>query len=268
MPISRINVGVEQTTQLIAAATTGNTAIHLRGSENLVQVLRVVVERFMEENPGTLLALSAGGTVRGYKAIIDGTCEMALASSAMSEEQGRLAAKAKIRLRTEIIGSDAILPIVHADNPLPALTLEQMRRIFAGRVTNWAELGGNNRPITVMVNDPGSGTAMTWREQVLAGTPLSTRAIMVRERESALRVAADPGAISYRAEILPTAKGARPMALLAGHGPHTITRDLMLVVRDPAPPLAAQFLAWVTSPAGSNLMRVSQDQQVGAARWP
>lgn len=266
MSISRVKVGVEQTTQLITAATTGKTAIHLRGSDNLAQVLRVVVERFMDENPGTLLALSAGGTVRGFKAIIDGTCEMALASSAMPEEQSRLATKAKITLRSEIIGSDAILPLVNADNPLPSLTLEQLRRIFAGRVSNWAELGGNNRPITVMVMDPGSGTAATWREQVLAGTPLSTRAIIVRERESALRVAADSGAISYRAEILPSAKGARPMTLMSNNGLHTITRDLMLVVRDPAPPLAAHFLAWVTSPEGRNILRASQDQQVGAAR--
>ncbi|MBC7952075.1 MAG: substrate-binding domain-containing protein [Rhodospirillaceae bacterium] len=266
MSISKVNVGVEQITQLIAAATAGKTAIHLRGSENLAQVLRVVVERFMDDYPGTLLALSTGGTVRGFKALIDGTCEMALASSAISDEQSRLASKAKIHLRTEVIGSDNILPLVHTDNPLPALTLEQMRRIFAGRVTNWAELGGNNQPITVMVMDPSSGTAVTWREQVLAGIPLSTRTVVVRERESALRVAADPGAISYRAEILPTAKGARPITLLSGHGPHTITRDLMLVVRDPAPPLAAQFLAWVTSPEGRNLLRVSQDQQIGAAR--
>jgi phosphate transport system substrate-binding protein len=266
MSISRLNVGVEESTQLIAAATSGKIAIHLRGSGNLAQVLRVLVERFMDDNPGTLLALSGGGTVRGFKAVIDGTCDIALASSAMTEEQNRLAAKARIRLRTEIIGSDNILPIVHADNPLPTLTLEQTRRIFGGRITNWSELGGPNRPITVMVMDPGSGTAAIWREQVLSGTPLSTRAIVVRERESATRVAIDPGAISYRSEILPAAKGARPMPLLAGHGPHNITRDLMLVVRDPAPPLATQFLAWVTSPEGRNLMRISQDQQIGAAR--
>lgn len=265
MSISGTNVGVEQTTQLIAAATTGGNAIHLRGSESLTQVLRIVAERFMDEHPGTLVSLSGGGTSRGVKAVIDGTCEIGLASSAISDEHTRYAAKAKIALRSEIIAADNIVPIVHADNPLPSLTLEQMRRIFAGRVVNWAELGGPDRPITVLVMDPGLGTAVTWRERVLAGVPLSTHAVMIRERESAVKVAANVGAISYRAEILPPAKGARPLALIAGHKPLAITRDLLLVVRDPAPPLAAQFLTWVTSPKGRDLMRASQDEQVGAA---
>lgn len=266
MSFSKSNVGLEQTTQLIAAASTGVSSAYLRGSESLTQVLRVVVERFMDEYPGALISLSAGGTVRGIKAIIDGTCEIALASSPISDEQKRLAAKANITLRHEIIGADAILPIVHADNPLPFLTLEQMRRIFAGRVTNWSELGGHNRPISVLVMDPGSGTAATWRERVLAGMPLSTRATLVREREAAMRVAADSGAISYRAEVLPGAKGARPMTLLAGQSPLTITRELVLIARDPTPPMAAKFLKWVTSAEGRNLMRASQDEQVGAAR--
>lgn len=64
---------------------------------------------------------------------------------------------------------DGIAVVVHPDNPIEALSLEQLRAIFTGGVKRWRELGGPDEPITVLSRESNSGTYVFFREHVLGG---------------------------------------------------------------------------------------------------
>jgi phosphate transport system substrate-binding protein len=65
------------------------------------------------------------------------------------------------------IGQDGIAVIVHPDNPITSLSVEQMRQIYEGEITNWREVGGSDLPIEVVSREDGSGTRAEFESQVM-----------------------------------------------------------------------------------------------------
>lgn len=96
-------------------------------------------------------------TVRGYKAVVDGTADI-LFCAAPSEEQKQYAAEQGVELVYVPIGLEAFVFFVNENNPVDGLTVEQIRGIYAGEYTNWTELGGANRVINPVTRLSGSGS--------------------------------------------------------------------------------------------------------------
>jgi len=96
-------------------------------------------------------------TVRGYQAVVDGTADI-LFCAAPSEEQKQYAAEQGVELVYVPIGLEAFVFFVNENNPVDGLTVEQIRGIYAGEYTNWAELGGANRVINPVTRLEGSGS--------------------------------------------------------------------------------------------------------------
>ena len=96
-------------------------------------------------------------TVRGYQAIVDGTADI-LFCAAPSEEQKQYAAEQGVELVYIPVGLEAFVFFVNENNPVDGLTVEQIRGIYAGEYTNWAELGGANRIINPVTRLEGSGS--------------------------------------------------------------------------------------------------------------
>lgn len=117
-----------------------------------------------------------------------------------------------------VVGIDGLAVIVHPDNPVTALGVDRIRDLFAGRITNWRELGGPNRPVTLYARDEKSGTWDSFESMVLQGTPLAASAQRF-ESSSTLsdRVAADPDAIGFIG--LPYVRDARALEVAAGDTP-------------------------------------------------
>lgn len=98
----------------------------------------------------------------------DGKCRVAVLSREPNDlEKEALNADPKRVLRVMVAAHDAIAVIVHGDNPVEQLTLPQLKDIFTGKVTNWRELGGQDRPIRPLVRDRNSGTYDLFQTQVL-----------------------------------------------------------------------------------------------------
>ncbi len=96
-------------------------------------------------------------TVRGYKAVVDGTVDI-LFCAAPSEAQKAYAAENEVELRYIPVGREAFVFFVHRDNPVENLTVEQIRSLYAGEIRNWAEVGGSFRPVNPVTRLSGSGS--------------------------------------------------------------------------------------------------------------
>ena len=114
-----------------------------------------------------------------------------------------------------VVGIDGLAVIVHPDNPVSALSIEQIRDAFSGGVDNWSQLGGPDRPITRYARDDKSGTWDSFDSMVLQETPLAAGTPRFESSsELSDRVADDPGAIGFIG--LPYINDAKALAVSAG----------------------------------------------------
>lgn len=105
-----------------------------------------------------------------YKDIVDGNADIIICAQP-SDEQLAYAAENGVELEMVQIGSDAFVFIVNENNPVTDITVDQIRGIYSGKITNWSELGGRNMPIAAMHRNEGSGS-QTALEKLMGDTPV------------------------------------------------------------------------------------------------
>jgi len=114
-------------------------------------------DNFYGENFAVDSKMQYKNTVRGYRAVVDGTTDI-LFCAAPSAEQEKYAEEQGVELVYVPIGLEAFVFFVNENNPVDNLTTEQIRGIYAGEYTNWAEVGGANRVINPVTRLSGSGS--------------------------------------------------------------------------------------------------------------
>ncbi len=122
------------------AAYAGN--IRIDGSTTVLPIAQKVSEAFMKEYPDVSISVSGGGSGNGIKGIIDGTVDIGDSSRFIKEDEVKLSVEKGGYPVPFAIGYDCIVPIVHSSNPVSNLTLEQLKAIYKGDVTNWKDWGG------------------------------------------------------------------------------------------------------------------------------
>ncbi|OQX39114.1 MAG: hypothetical protein B0D91_02445 [Oceanospirillales bacterium LUC14_002_19_P2] len=192
--------------------------------------------------------VKAHGSSSGFNALLNGEADMA-ASSRQIRKQERLAlvrfGDLMSALSETVVGIDGIAIVVHPDNPLRQLTIGQVARIFAGEVSNWSELGGEDRPIVVHARDERSGTWDTFRKLVLGKTYSLTSAAIRFESNAVLsgRVTAEPDAIGFVS--LNTIGQARALAIASGEARALLPDRLTVATEDYA--LARRLFLYLPS---------------------
>jgi phosphate transport system substrate-binding protein len=148
-----------------AAAAGGE--ILISGSTTVLPVMQKAGEAFMAANPKISLAISGGGSGTGIKALNEKLCQVAMSSrdiKASEVEEGKAAGVNPVRTS---IAVDALVPVVHPENSLSNLTVQQLRDIYAGRITNWKDVGGKDGNIVVISRDSASGTFEIFSEYIM-----------------------------------------------------------------------------------------------------
>ena len=115
-------------------------------------------------------AMHYTNTRGAYKDIVDGKADLIICV-APSEEQLAYAAQNGVELEMVEIGKDAFVFIVNSDNPVSDISVDQIRGIYSGEITNWKELGGPNVPIAAMRRNEGSGSQSAL-ENLMGDTPI------------------------------------------------------------------------------------------------
>ena len=106
---------------------------------------------------------------------INGTTELIITDRGITQEEQELAQEKGVELLSRPVAKDALTFIVHADNPVQNLTLEQIRKIYTGEITNWKEVGGNDALIIPYVRNADSGTQTNMETMVMKGLSMPDR---------------------------------------------------------------------------------------------
>jgi phosphate transport system substrate-binding protein len=162
-----VTVGCRRTTG--TSASTGGEAqtIQNKGSDTLVNLALAWVEAYAVIRPDVRISVTGGGSGTGIAAMINGTVDIANASRAMKSEEIEAARANGIEPLEFVVARDAIAVVVHPDNPIEHLTLEQIGKIYTGKITNWSEVGSYDRPIVLLSRESNSGTYVYFVENVV-----------------------------------------------------------------------------------------------------
>jgi len=172
--------------------------IVVKGSTTVLPIAQPCAEVFMDQNPDIDISIQGGGSGVGITSLIDGTCDIGNSSRPVKEEEVAKAKEKGVELFANIIAKDAIAVIVHTSNKIDGLTLEQIKAIYTGEISNWSPVGGEDQVIVVVSRDSASGTFEAFNELVLHKEKLRPDALMQASNAAvAITVANTPGAIGY-----------------------------------------------------------------------
>ena len=187
-------------------------------------------------------------------------CQIGMSSRPITSAEG-----ARQPFLGRAVGIDGVVPVVNPANPVEHLDEESLREIFTGRLTNWSQRGGNDRPIAIFLSDDAADNA-PFRSVILHGAEFSRLALRVPGSQVALAVARDPAAIGLSS--FARQSPARPLQIVFGKdgavaanpltvkdGRYPIVHQLYLYTADPAHPLVADFLSYVESDDGQAILK-------------
>ena len=141
--------------------------IENKGSDTLVNLALAWAEAYMGLHPEVSISVTGGGSGTGIAAMINGTVDIANASREMKAEEIAASQANGITPVEHTVAQDAIAVVVNPNNPVNKLTLQQISDIYMGRITNWREVGGFNRPIVLLSRESNSGTYVYFLENVV-----------------------------------------------------------------------------------------------------
>ena len=132
-----------------AAALSGNVATG--GSTSMKNVIAALTEGFAEVEPGVTVSYDPTGSGAGITGATDKTLDIGLSSRALKDDE-------KNDVDGTIVALDGIAIIVNKDSKVADLTVEQLKKMFTGEITNWKDVGGDDGEIVLVGREAGSGT--------------------------------------------------------------------------------------------------------------
>ena len=146
---SSTSAAAGSTASSTAAALSGNVATG--GSTSMKNVIAALTEGFTEVEPGVTVSYDPTGSGAGITGATDKTLDIGLSSRALKDDE-----KADVEGTT--IALDGIAIIVNNASKVEDLTVDQLKQMFTGEITNWSEVGGDDGEIVLIGREAGSGT--------------------------------------------------------------------------------------------------------------
>jgi phosphate transport system substrate-binding protein len=216
----------------------------------------------MKKNPSIKVFVSGSGSGTGIKALIDGTTDIATSSREAKDKEVAAGKKKGIKLTAHKVALDGIVPIVHSSMKIDNITMEQLRDIYNGKIKSWKEIGGPNRPISVVSRDTSSGTYEVWEELVLKKDRVRPDALLVASNGQAVQTVAKNkyalgyigiGYITQSIKVLKVnGKTASEETVRDGSWP--VARPLYMYTNGKPAGVIAKFIDFVLSSEGQKLV--------------
>jgi phosphate transport system substrate-binding protein len=187
---------------LIAAMSSTTFAagkgVTIKGSTTVLPIAQAASEVFMEKNPSIDISIQGGGSGVGIASLIDKTTDIANSSRKIKKEEIDKAKAAGVSAFENEIALDGIAVIVNNANPVKALTKDQIKAIYTGKISNWSQVGGKNEKIVVVSRDSSSGTYEAFDELALNKERPRPDALTTASNQAvAQTISQTPGAIGY-----------------------------------------------------------------------
>lgn len=261
-------------TQLAEPANPART-IENKGSDTMVNLALAWAEAYMQERPSIRISVTGGGSGTGIAAMINGTVNLANASRAMKEDEFEQAQANGIDPLEHIVAQDAIAVVINPSNPVSRLTIPQLSDIFSGEITNWSEVGGEDRPIVLLSRESNSGTYVYFLENVIQYDEsikdrlFSPDTLLLPSSEGiSSEVRQNPNVIGYdglgyvtpdqKTVAIATAAGkpyVSPSEETVNNGSYPIARPLYMYTAGEMEGEVMEYLDWIWGPEGQALVR-------------
>lgn len=232
--------------------------IKIGGSTTVQPIATAAAEAFMKKRSDITVTVQGGGSGAGIKGVAEGTFDIGDASRELKEKEKQMYPD----LIPHAIAVDAIAIVVHPSNKINELTLEQVKEIFAGKITNWKEVGGEDKPIVVVIREEGSGTRETFEKKVMKGEECTGDALQ-KPSNGAVKatVATNENAIGYIGLGYVDASvkalrinGVAPTKDTARSGEYPISRKLYMITKGEPKGAVKEFLEFMLSAEGQKIV--------------
>ncbi len=231
----------------------------------MVNLALAWAEAYQAVHPEVSISVTGGGSGTGIAALINGTVDIANASRQIKDEEMAAAEANGVEPVEFVVARDAIAIIVHPDNPVSQLTLQQISDIYTGVINNWAEVGGEDRPIVRLSRETNSGTHVYFLETVIrlgdkeSDLLFSMDTLLLPSSEGIINeIRQNPNAIGYDGlgyvprdlKVIAVARQeggryVRPSIASVNDGSYPIARDLYMYTAGEPQGAVREYLDWI-----------------------
>ena len=239
------------------AAPSGTQAtVSTDGSTSMEKVIGYLSEAYMDENKNVKVTYNPTGSGSGIQAVSEGRCDNGLTSRDLKDDE-------KQNLEETVVAIDGIAIIVNPENTVEDLSVEQIGKIYTGEITNWKEVGGEDKPIVPIGREAASGTRDGFESITGTKDKCKYSQELTSTGDVIQTVSGNPNAIGYAslAAVKDTIKvlsveGVKPSKETIQDKTYKIQRNFVLVTRK-GTALSAdaqKFFDFATSSAADSLI--------------
>ena len=240
-----------------AGTLSGNVATG--GSTSMKNVIAALTEGFAEVEPGVTVSYDPTGSGAGITGATDKTLDIGLSSRALKDDE-------KSAVDGTVVALDGIAIVVNKDSKVADLSVEQLKKMFTGEITNWSEVGGDDGEIVLVGREAGSGTRDGFESIVDVKDACKYAQELTATGAVISAVEANPLAIGYASLSAVgdtvkavTVEGVECSEDTVKDGTYKIQRPFVFVTNDSAPlsEQAQAFFDFATSTDAADLIRTA-----------
>ena len=227
------------------------------GSTSMEKVIGALSESYMAANKDVTVNYNPTGSGSGITAVQEGTCDIGLSSRALKDEEKAAG------LQETVLAYDGIAIIVHPDNPVSDLTLDQIAKLYTGEITNWKDVGGNDAAVVLIGREAASGTRDGFESITGTKEKCQYRQELTSTGDVITAVSQNPDAIGYAslASVKDSVKalnvdGVTPSEATVKDGSYKVQRPFVLVTMEgrALTPAAQSFFDYATSSGAADII--------------
>ncbi len=234
--------------------------LDIAGGTAHIPVMREAAKRIMSANSDIRISVAGGGSGVGVKQVGEGLVAIGNTGRALKKDE-----VAKYGLVSFPFAIDGVAVVINPGNKIKELTSQQVADIYAGKVTDWKEVGGDAGAINVYGREDGSGTREVFTDKVLKKGPVSPSANVVSSNGAMkTAVSKDGRAIGYvgighldKSIKAPLLDGMTASQENAAKGTYKVVRDLYMNTKGAPTGLTKLFIDYIFTPEGAEIIKDS-----------
>jgi phosphate transport system substrate-binding protein len=252
---------------LLSAFTVPQKIITMKGSDTMLILAQRWAEVYMKEHNELSIQVTGRGSGMGIDELINGMTDICNSSRIMTKKEVN-----ELKQRFSTIGveipcaRDGITIYLNEDNPVNELTMKQISDIYAGRIANWKQVGGNSAPINLYGRESNSGTYVVFKEKVVKTDYSQNCQVLPGNMAIVNAVIRDPNGIGYggaafargvkkcKVKRTETSPAYEPNIETIINNQYPISRYLYIYTRNRPTGKLKRYINWILSPDGQKVV--------------